>query len=260
MSESPYLPAELLDHVVDFLHDTVPALRNCSLVSKSLVPRARTHLFANVKFFTEQRLQSWKEIFPDPSTSPAHYAKTLVIVFPYVFTATDAGVGGWISGFSHVTQLELGSTVMHANRSAISLVPLHGFSPVLKSLRVTFTGFPSLRIFDLILSFPLLDDLTVTAYNEPIGGIPDVQATVAQLSSPPTFSGTLRLFLKVGMKSITRQLLSLPGGIHFRKLNLMWGHEEDALWARNLVGRCSRTLEYLNITCNTLGMLILHLH
>jgi hypothetical protein len=31
----PYLPAEILDHVTDRLHDTPGALRNCRLVSKS---------------------------------------------------------------------------------------------------------------------------------------------------------------------------------------------------------------------------------
>jgi len=254
---TPHLPAELLDHVVDLLHETVPTLRNCCLVSKSLVPRARTYLFANVTFLTERQLRSWKENFPDPSTSPAHYTKTLVISFPYVFTAADARAGSWISGFSHVTQLVLGSTVAYANRLAISLVPLHGFSPALKSLHVSFTGLPSLRIFNLILSFPLLDDLTVATYGTPINTVPDGWVTIAQPSSPPTFSGTLRLFLKVGMGTITRQLLSLPGGIHFRKLDLIWSHEEDPSSASALVGRCSRTLEYLNITCNTLGMPIL---
>jgi hypothetical protein len=41
----PRLPAEVLDHVVDHLHDTKAVLRNCSLVSKSWIHRTypKTH-------------------------------------------------------------------------------------------------------------------------------------------------------------------------------------------------------------------------
>ena len=57
MSNS-HLPAEMLDHVVDHLHDARDALRNCCLVSKSWVPRARKHLFADIWFPTATRIQS----------------------------------------------------------------------------------------------------------------------------------------------------------------------------------------------------------
>ncbi|KAF9644347.1 hypothetical protein BDM02DRAFT_3103092, partial [Thelephora ganbajun] len=46
----PYLPPETLDYIVDFLHDNRETLEQCCLVSKSWVPRARKHLFADIKF------------------------------------------------------------------------------------------------------------------------------------------------------------------------------------------------------------------
>ena len=75
----PHLPTELLDHIVDHLHDASDVLKSCCLVSKSWDPRTRTHLFAKVTFNTGQHLQSWKTTFPDPSTSPARYTKDLVV-------------------------------------------------------------------------------------------------------------------------------------------------------------------------------------
>jgi len=78
------LPCELLDHIVDLLYNSQtfgripPELRDCSLVSKSWVPRTRRHLFADIHFQTAKRLESWKKAFPDPSTSPACYAKLFV--------------------------------------------------------------------------------------------------------------------------------------------------------------------------------------
>lgn len=48
---SPHLPAEILDHVIDYSHDAQDVLsRNCFFVSKPWVQRTPKHLFANVDF------------------------------------------------------------------------------------------------------------------------------------------------------------------------------------------------------------------
>ena len=117
----PHLPAELLDHTVDHLHDARFALKNCCLVSKSWVPRSRKHLFANVTFKTAARLQSWKTTFPDPSTSPACYTKDLVVWCPQLVTAADAEERGWIRTFSQVVHLGL-----DFDWSKTSLLPFPG--------------------------------------------------------------------------------------------------------------------------------------
>ena len=71
----PRLPPELLDHVLDLLRYEKRVLGSCCLVSKSWIPRTRKHLFANVRFEIERDLESWKKVFPDPSTSPTCYTK-----------------------------------------------------------------------------------------------------------------------------------------------------------------------------------------
>jgi hypothetical protein len=58
------------------------------------------------------------------------------------------------------------------------------------------------------------------------------------------------------MEPFTRRLLSLPSGIHFRKLTLTWSREEDLSLMVALVEGCSHTIESLDITCNLLGKLI----
>ena len=131
---NPHLPAQTLDNIVDHLHDTEHALKDCCLVSKSWIPRTRKHLFADIRFFFPARLQSWKKTFPDPSTSPAYYTKTLIIACPHVVTDVDAEAGGWIRGFSRVVDFQITSCW----GSAMSFSPFHGFSPVIKSLRVLF--------------------------------------------------------------------------------------------------------------------------
>ena len=256
------LPPELLDHVVDLLHDTEDTLRNCSLVSKSWIPRTRKHLFADIKFRSADDLQSWKEMFPDPLTSPAYHAHTLTVKCIRNVTAADAEPGGWITGFSSVVRFRVIGQGLFTVHERSALVPFHGFSPVMKSLHVVFTFLPSSRILDLILSFPLLEDLTAIAHfgistSSTVGS--NAPPTIAQPSNSPAFTGSLNLSTKGGMETIVHRLLSLPGGIHFRKLTVKWLHWDDLALTMALVERCSHTLEYIQVTCNTCGTSIRHL-
>ena len=241
----PHLPPELLDHIVDLLRSSHRALRNCCLVSKSWIPRTRRHLFGNIVFRTATSLQSWKRIFPNPSTSPAFYAKTLSVACSHVVTAADARPGGWIRGFSHVVHLEVGRPSMHDSAPVGSLISFHALSPVLKSLHVHLLILAPSRVIDLALSFPLLEDLTVTACENSVddSGL----STAVRPSSLPMFTGSLEL-TNPGIKPISRRLLSLPGGIHFRKLVLKWSKVEDLMLTMALVEGCSHTLESLDIT------------
>ena len=248
------LPSEILDYIVDLLHDAQPALMNCCLVSKSWIPRTRKHLFAYIRFTTEGYLQTWKKTFPDPSTSPAHHTKTLFIACSHVVTAADAEVGGWVTGFSRVVHLHVGAhELSHLldHGLVVNLVPFHGFSPAIKSLRVNCVALPSSQLRDLILSFPLLEDLAVIAYSGTSvdDGGSDGSLNVLQPPSSPALTGSLELWAGGGMRPIVRSLLSLPGGIHFRMLTLTWRHKEDFLSTTILVEECSHTLESLQITC-----------
>ena len=257
------LPAEILDHIVSYLYDTQDTLRNCSIVSKSWIPRARKHLFAVVDFTVPETLESWEEMFPDPSTSPARYTKTLSVGRAHLVTDADAEVGGWIRGFSRIVSLEVESRAPYP-KSEFSLVPFHGISPALKSLRLNIPHLPSARIFDLIFSFPLLEDLAViinqTLADSDDDSEDDETPTAAQPSTPRMLTGSLELYLPGGMKPITRRLSSLPGGIQFRKLTLTWPFEENFWLTMAVVEQCSRTLESLEIVWDPRGAPSQHLH
>lgn len=70
------LPTELLDYVIDFLHDDTAALRNCSLVCHAFVSSARFHLFQDVtiKQWTFSRAM---DLFTDKSPELATYIRRL---------------------------------------------------------------------------------------------------------------------------------------------------------------------------------------
>ena len=93
--------------------------------------------------------------------------------------------------------------------------------------RLAVLALPLSQTFNLIFTFPLLKDLVLNAYDgtsadNSDGSGRDEIPTTTQPLTPPTFTGSLDLSLWGEMKLFTRRLLSLVGGIHFRKLTVRW--------------------------------------
>ena len=255
---SPPLPAEMLDSIANFLHDTRDALKSCCLVSKTWVPRTRKHLFAHVAFESPGKLQSWKATFPDPSTSPARYTNSLFIEFSRSDIPTDVEEGGWIPTFSGVVHFAMKN--FNDKTTYETLVPFQGFSPAIKSFCLTSPTIPFPQFLDFIRSFPLLEDLSVKAWSVDVDRVFEKQSTPTQPTKSPAFTGTLELSFIMGMGVLASGILRLPGGIHFRRLDLTWTFDQDISLTAVLVERCGPTLEYLDIGFGVLGMLALHLH
>lgn len=83
MSESnrPILAAELIDIIVDFLHDDEQALAACSLACRVFLPAARLHLLARVHLRCDTRakhVQKFLSFLHSPSIEP--YIQSLKIV------------------------------------------------------------------------------------------------------------------------------------------------------------------------------------
>ncbi|KAF9789357.1 hypothetical protein BJ322DRAFT_1105220 [Thelephora terrestris] len=244
---SIYCPPEILDHIVDILHDEPEALRQCCLVSKSWVPRSRKHLFVVIKFHAPSDLGAWKRTFPDPSNSPAHHTRTLFIGCPEVVTEEDAAEGGWIQAFSCVTRLE---TVDNFEFSSVnlSLIPFHKISSTLKSLHVSHYLLSLSQLSYLIQSSPLLEDLTLIGYDTTNDDDElDESQTAISPSITPALSGTLEIFVCLGISRTVRRLLDLPNGLQFQKLKLTsWGGG-DSHSIVGLMEACFDTLECLDI-------------
>ena len=255
-----HLPPEMLDHIVDLLHDDPETLEQCCLVSESWVPRARKHLFARIGFDSASHLGLWKKTFPDPSNSPAHYAHTLIVSCPQAFTEVDAEEGGLIRAFSGASQFVVGSDITSLEDSRMPLALFHTFSPTLKSLRLARLALSCSQVFNLVRSFPLLEDLTLICGDCSLDDDDPHESRTVVPSTSPVFTGVLELLLWNGIKDISHQLLSLSGGIHFRGLTLTCSHVEDPLLTTALVGRCSHTLASLRIGWYLVGTSTQHLY
>lgn len=165
----------------------------------------------------------------------------------------DAEEGGWIRTFSRVVELEVWAHVWGSDRSEVPLVPLHNFSPVLKSLRIISATILHSEILNLICSLHLLEDLCVVDNGKEHN---DRDRTAFQHLTSPVLTGTLELHLVRGAEHIARRLLTLPNGLHFRKLVWTWYLEEDVRWMTALVAECSDTLECIDVEYRPSGMYI----
>jgi len=227
------LPQEILDLIVDHLHDEQATLKTCCVVSKSWVPHVRKHLFARVEFHSsESHVKLWKETFPDPSNSPAHHTRSLSIHGTPVITAADAGADGWIRAFHNVVHLKL------SYMDLASVIPFYGFTPTLRSLSLTHVP---LDAFNLICSFPLLEDLSLVALLPAQG-----EDGWKPPSVSPKLTGTLNLRVFENPHSVTHRLLDIPGGLHFSEITTSF-FDDEAESVADLVSRCSDTLELLTI-------------
>jgi hypothetical protein len=105
----PRLPPELLDHIVSFLREDVESqtLKNCCLVAKSWVPRARKRLFGAIWIPSRVGFEAWWKVFPDPDSSPGHYTRSLTFrTVGFLFSGVPGGCS-LIRPFSNVVRLEM---------------------------------------------------------------------------------------------------------------------------------------------------------
>ena len=89
------LPPELLDHIVDYLHDDRQALRNCSLTCRALVASARFHLFQRVKIDNGNFVRA-TSIFAGSTSYLADYVRHLSL---------ELGIPLGGSSFAHLRTL-----------------------------------------------------------------------------------------------------------------------------------------------------------
>jgi len=193
-------------------------------------------------------------MFPDPLASPAQYTKTLFVGSLHFATGVDAEAGDWIRRFSRVVALMVLDLGGYPDEPGVNVIPFHGFSSVAGLSYVQVPTPLSSQVFGLVLSLPLLNDLTVVTHKSLIddNSGPGWPPTITRPSPP--MAGSLTLIRREGLKPFARWLLSLPDGINFQKLTLKLLHEEDILLATALVEGCSHTLESLDVICEYLGV------
>jgi len=143
-------------------------------------------------------------------------------------------VDDWIRAFHNVEHL------LFAHMLGPSLVPFYALSPAVRSLHLTYT---TTDVFDLICSFPLLEDLALL---DPHHGLEADGWNTP--STSPKLTGRLDLRTSWGLHSIADKLRTLPNCLHFTEITIEFGiGDTDPIM--DLVSSCSDTLESLTVNC-----------
>jgi hypothetical protein len=234
------LPREILDLIVDHLHDDPKSLKACCAVSKAWIRRTRTYLFNRVEFPepVAPHVTRWGVTFPDPLNSPAHHTRVLSIG---LFGPITAAVADILLTFCNISHLNVGISPWYGRR--LSLAPLHVFSPTVRSLHLNVSIFPVSEVLDLIRSFSLLEDLSLSFSSD--------RYTPPTSPTPP---GSVELRLGRAEQYTIPHLLDLPNGLRFNKIAVQWTAVEDVALATDLVLRYSETLQSLVITSRQPGV------
>lgn len=239
MPTHSHLPSEIVDSIIDLLKGDTKALKECCLVSRSWVPRTRKYLFEEIGFWSRGKIDKWKRAFPVSAGSLAHYVRSLRIDWGTPVDDEYEENEKWIRSFTNLTKLRviaLGG--LRGNKPRLDA--FHNLSPFIKSLHLYSTSLK--KAFDLVYSFPLLEDLTIEGNWDTDG---EEDGAVFQYSTSPAFSGTLKLGL--GLKSVSHKLLDLRHDLHFRKIIWKVSSPLQLESVKALLERCSATLEYIGI-------------
>lgn len=210
-------PQELVDMIIDFLHDDGTSLYTCSLVCNGWLESSRVHKFWLVAIGRDGR-----SLDECPIAAPYVRRLSFLSHHPFAFSA----------GLSKCTNLrKLILTFRHMEHCEIPNIPeIRSALPFdrLKSLSLTQCCFQDgCHFFNLLCSFPLLNSLSITK----VGWKADNFLNVGLPNSPiifPPFAGALCTYEfepgKNYEKPILGFLASLLSEARFRTIKVLKGY------------------------------------
>jgi len=245
MMPNPYLPSEILDYIADFLHNDPKTLKECCLVSKPCLKSPFRR--GQVPFRRTSQIMEENVSRPFNLSCPACQKPTRWLC-PRRHSRRGSG---WLA-YKFRPDHALGSEDSQTDPRRVCDLSCP-ISTILTRKRTS--PLADFRLHSLISPSRTPGPSLLQDFDD--GNSSNDPSTFVQPSSPPALTGSLNLEPAGGMELIVGQLLSIPGGIHFRGLDLRCCRAEDLSSIIALVEGCSNTLKSLNITCRLGGTSIL---
>lgn len=256
LSTSPHslkmhLAQELVDHIIDFLHDDPTTLIRISLVSRPWVGRARTYLCESLKI-TRPKLLSSNPSYLAPL---CEYVKTLHFTWPRDLTEPPAILDCFERSELHTLTIhscELRGLDEQTIRrcfakfpcASVTTLELHDISPTHRTL-VTFLSM-----------FPNVDNLAISVNRwwadkpAPISSGDNHDETI-KYTSPPCLRGSFKFFDPPGQgfwgfhrSNLLRTIATLPLQFQTVSLNIRAQSWEEVL---TFLSSCSETVRKVYI-------------
>lgn len=238
---TPHLPQELLDQIIDHLADDYISLRLCSTAARAFVPSCRRHLFRQV-VFRPHNLPTWKTTFPDPSISPAEYAREMRI---HLGSGAPTQLAEYMPYFSNLRDM----TLIGGRCENGDWIPSIGALPTsIRSLTMKFASITNAQVLEIMEQLPNLDDISLCTFKG--AGISAEAGEILR----GRYRGKLDLLLVEDFHAgIVRSLLKAPEGLGFKSIKALCNAGDDFPVYVDLVASCRDTLANLDISVSAEG-------
>ena len=239
--QSPAKPQ--LNQVIRLLSKGSPeVLKNCSQLAYE---NGFGGTFNHIYFKDSKDRDLGKEYFLNPEHLSASSVNSLSFHNVEEMNKEDVR---WIKSFNKLNKLEVSiqghkgwQTNSNAPRTWRVFAPFEGLSPDIKSLIVCWHALPLQQVFNLICSFPCLEDLCIE------GAGWDVDGAVFWGANLSGLTGTLKIQSK--SPDFLHQLLKLERDLNFREIIWKEGKATGFEGVANLVEKCFNNLESIDIDC-----------
>ena len=188
-----HLAQELVDYIIDFLHDDLKTLIQLSLVSRAWVGRARVYIRETIKI-SFGKLASNQD--PSYFTSLCGYLKVLCLVWPVEMDDVPRLPGCFEQSTPHTLVFQSSRFDIRLNQQTIR----QSFKkfPCASITTLKFQDIePNHRAFLVLLSFPNVDNLSVSVKRHwdqtpSLDELGNREKEVIQRSSPHRFRGSFK--------------------------------------------------------------------
>jgi hypothetical protein len=184
---SPSIPQELVDQIIDHLHDDTEALNVCALTARDWLPSTRYHLFRSIRFNSPKKIKSFQQLSWEAPDVLPYCQEAILCNYP---------------GYTKASLLEAVATACLTlpNLERIEIRRTLAFTPRVLSIRSpVFNGITTLTLsgafflspnnfWPLICSFPNLN--TVQAFGVNFNSTEETSPVPINTYEPPitTFS------------------------------------------------------------------------
>jgi len=155
-------PPELVDRIIDFLHNEPRTLAACSLVARSWTPASRYHRFSSVRLINNEDWAKFDQLM-EISPSTIHYVRGAII------DVTSGSSSRWLSACTSFTSLE------HITMSGVISPPWKSEAAAISSVAHKITSFtlnaalmsrydfwPIIRMFPSLVSLRPVQTINIT--------------------------------------------------------------------------------------------------
>ncbi|KAF8524442.1 hypothetical protein JB92DRAFT_2827030 [Gautieria morchelliformis] len=162
LSTKYIFPGELIDQVIDHLHNDSPSLRACCITCRAWAPSARFHIFHNIVVSAKRADELAVILETSPHISPLVRSLTIEGDAQLVYIRSDyldAAIPAIAPKLTRLKTLRLERVTLAQQHPKVLSVLIHNF-PTLQELCITSVTFTRFRDFAaLIVAHPFLECL-----------------------------------------------------------------------------------------------------